>query len=1176
KSFPDKIYIEFENGITAIVGPNGSGKSNIADAVRWVLGEMSTKTLRGSKMEDVIFDGTNTRRSMGYAQVSLVIDNEDSTLPLEFNDVTITRRYYRSGESEYYINKAPCRLRDINELFMDTGLGRDGYSIIGQGKIAEILSVKSEDRRQIFEEAAGISKYRYKKAEAERKLASTEDNLLRITDIVAELELRIEPLRVQSKKAKEYLTLAAEKKQFEIDVWLYNIEKSKSMLQKITVDENSAKEELLKATASLVSIETEIDACFEASKNFTVSIDTMRAEIAKINEDISNSSSEIAVLTNDIKHNDETVLMIENQLLSQQDLFLDIDNKINAQNKILEELDNKSIELNNKLSIIITKKAQIEATETAHLEKINELNNQILTITNKSTDIKIKSSSITSSKDATNAQLKVIDEDKNTIFTQHKNAIDSKDHCKEEIAQNTAKLHELDNIINGYTLKLTAKRTTKADLEASLNTLSNKIFETTNRKEMLTDMEKQYLGFGDSVKYIMKKSTQNELSGIIGTVSSQITVSNEYTLAIETALGNAISNIIVTDEQSAKSAISHLKNQRIGRATFLPINSIKGTTLDTREFINANGYISLGNELVSCNEKIDKIVKSLLGRTIIVDHLDNATLLAKKTSYKFKIVTLDGQVINAGGSMTGGSSVRNAGILTRANEIKKLSATLKEQAKSLEEIKAKLYPLENDIAKISAKLDATNSEKRVLDETAIKLSSTFSHFDVLIENLKYTLENTTKQKENLLAQLKILDETKLEFDNELTKAKEEIDTLNKDLSDISNNSDTIATNKNEINTEISTIQLQIMGISKDIEASQNVLLGFIEQKNLQSQTTTEKKEEINSINAKTMAIKLKLSSNSDFTDTATKTINEKKALIETTSNNRDENEKHITELRAKEKSENEHKERLVLENERLSSKLASLSAQYDNNIANLFDEYELTLSEAMQLKSEEINITSATKRISEIKNAIKRLGNINVDSIEEYKEVSERYTFLSSQLKDLNTAKEELSKIILNLTSSMQEIFADQFKIININFAQTFTELFGGGKAELILSDPTDILSSGIEIKVAPPGKIIKNLSALSGGEQAFVAIALYFAILKVRPTPFCILDEIEAALDDVNVVRFAEYLRKLTHKTQFISITHRRGTMEEADRLYGVTMQEKGISKMLTINVNDTIKAAL
>lgn len=1173
KSFPDKTLLKFNDGITAIVGPNGSGKSNISDAIRWVLGEQSTKTLRGNKMEDVIFDGTQDRKGLGFAEVSLTLDNTDGTLPLEYNEVTVTRRYYRSGESEYMINKTVVRLKDIHELFMDTGLGRDGYSLIGQGRIAEVLSVKSDERRQIFEEAAGISKFRYRKLESEKKLSATEENLIRIKDILTELEDRVEPLREQAEKARKYLDLREERKGLEVSLWLDTIDKIVSGKTKLEEDYNNVKDELERAERIITDDERLIDDTYEKINEKSAQIDKAREEIRHFEEQAQQKEADAALVQNDIAHNEEIIQRIKNEIQEDINRIKSYDEQI-AERKA--EIDNITVSismLNNELEALTTESEDIIKQTSEAYGKMDALKSETLKLTGEITDLKIKSSSMESSISAANENLERIKTDKENRTNELIEASDNLAELKKTIEEKLERKQSFGNIINGYELRVKTATDKLTKLTDEKTAASNALADKNFRINALKDMESHFEGFAASVKSVMQGASRGALQGIHGPVSSLIKVSDEYATAVETALGGNIQNIVTDTEEQAKAAIYYLKSSNAGRATFLPVSSVKGEIIVDNTVKTHTGFIGIASELVTADSIYSGIIKSLLGRTAVFENMDNAIALAKKTGYKFRLVTLDGQLINPGGSLTGGSAAKNSGILTRSNQIERLTAEAEQIKEKLKQIETTHKEQEAKLSKDRAYLDGVKAELRTLEEELIKDNSNLEHSNILVNGLKGAIEQYDLEADKLN---KATETLKIEYNQiaeKLTELEKQANELEEEYNRLSDGHGNLAQLREKLTSDITEKKLAILEKQKDIDLQKASIAELEAGKKERAAQTGTKEQEITLLSEKNTAL-------ADIIKQANAeavSLKEKAKEIQTgiagMISEREGLEKSVGELRTRVKERQGDKDRLIREVERLEGKRENVSAEYDSLIAKLWDEYELTYTQATEMRTELESVAKAQKRINEIKASMKKLGDVNIGSIEEYKQVKERYEFLSGQTADLIKAKADLENIINDLTEQMKSIFAEQFKVINSNFDMTFKELFDGGKAELIMSDPSDILNSGIEIKVTPPGKIIKNLSALSGGEQSFVAIALYFAILKVRPTPFCVLDEIEAALDDVNVTRYAEYLRKLTCSTQFIVITHRRGTMEEADILYGVTMQEKGVSKLLTINVNEVVE---
>ncbi len=1170
KSFPDKTTITFDNGITAIVGPNGSGKSNITDAIRWVLGEMSSKTLRGNKMEDVIFDGAHSRSAMGFAEVSLTLDNSDGSLPIDYSEVTVSRRYYRSGDSEYLINKSPVRLKDINELFMDTGLGRDGYSIIGQGKIADIISIKSDERRQVFEEAAGISKFRYKKAESERRLEQTQENLIRLLDILAELEGRVGPLYEQAEKARQYLELRDERKQLEISLWMNEIDDIRSNRQKLEEDCERAHKQLDENEAQVTKAEADIENKYLEAQQLMLKIEELRSNIASVNEQIQNKQSEISLIKNDILHNEEMIERLNSDIADDTDKAKELDDAVAQKEADISELDNLVVALQAQLSEVSEESARIAAQFAGSDSSLNELNTQIVAKTELLTDSKIKIGYLESKAEVLQQDIVRLNEQKQTsefiiskIKEEKLGLLEQQEDIEDE------KL-SCENIISGYKLRMDVAKE-KIDKQTALR---DNLQRDIDRKKLsintLTDMQKHFSGYYDSVKSVMQAKERGMLRGVHGPVSSLISVNEKCALAIETALGNQVQNIVVDTDENAKSAINYLKNNKAGRATFLPLGTIKGNVVSDSEF-KGNGFVGVASRMVDCDNKYRSVVDYMLGRVCIADNIDNAVIIAKKAGHKYRVVTLDGQVVNAGGSLTGGSAaVKGSGLLNRQNEIDKQKKELNENEAQFEKIDSALKELSDkyntDVAYIDGVLaqikelgDKESMLKMRIDDTVFRMNNENEALDRILQQIN---ENNIQSKAD--------EAEKAQLEQNIVGIEKEIEELSSKADEIAHGQESIAELRAKTAEKISNVKLEIMAKEKDIDAARQYVAQLLQYKQERDNAATSRLEEITALQSANEELGAKIADCQKVIEELENACGDTNNAIALTISQRDETEKAVNELRNEAKNIQSLREGLIREAERLDSRREAVETKYNAIVMRLFDEYELTLSDAQPLRVAIENTQKANQRLNELKNRIKRLGDVNVGAIDEYKAVKDRYEFLSNQVNDLQKAKADIENVIADLTQRMKTIFSERFKVINERFKETFVELFEGGSAELLLSDPSDVLGSGIEIKVSPPGKVIKNLSALSGGEQAFVAIALYFAILKVRPTPFCVMDEIEAALDEVNTVKFADYMRRITGKTQFVVVTHRRGTMEGADVLYGVTMQEEGVSKILTINVNE------
>lgn len=1170
KTFPDKTTLNFQEGITVVVGPNGSGKSNISDAIRWVLGEQSARILRCSKMEDVIFNGTTSRKSQGYARVTLSIDNKDRRLPFNEDVVNITRRYYRSGESEYLINKATVRLKDINELFMDTGLGRDGYSIIGQGKIDEIVSSKAGDRREIFEEAAGISRYRYRKIEAQHRLDKAEENLVRLRDILNELEERVKSLKIQSEKAKEYLDLSHEKQDLEIGIWVYSLQKTAKTLgsldEKIIIA-NKQSEDINK---QLEEIRAQNESAYNNINLCIVKADEIRKNIEETEKLASEKNRELAVIKNNVLHFDEKINNINKEIKTSTQAIDNFDENINQNNTKIEGLNKniKTIEdeiLNFKEEIF-----KIQEIITSSVEKNKVFNDEYNKLNEKLSEIKIK----TSSSKAYEVEIKNQLEQNKIKLEQITKKDEQLTENKEELVNEQLKVKENivlnQNKCSGIELKLKNKEEQLNKLKEEINLLNLDVKEKQRRISILLDMEKNLEGFQKSVKAIIKQKNNGTIAGIHGPVSKLFNVEAKYAIAIETALGGAMQHIVVENDQNARSCINYLKQNKIGRATFLPINTIKGRYINLENLSNMPGFVGVAAQLCTCAEKYKNIISSLLGGIVIATDLNSATDMARKNAYKTKIVTLDGQVINAGGSFTGGALIKNAGILSRSAQIENLKTDINQLNEKLKTANKKL---EEDSASLSFEKNELLKYKEILEEFSsknIKLNSKINNIEFLIKENKTNLENSQTEIKKLENRL---DEIQIESDSNkanILKINERIQNLESKMQVSSTDNTKLLSKKDSLSELIQKKSMEKLEISKDIQAIEVEIKNFSLRKNEKNSLINNYKLEINEINGSKTSLQEEIGKLTHTSKDLNKKVEDYKLEIEKINNERLKLEEKNTDFRKKEQNKLDERELIVRELVRLEEKKGSLQTNYDDIIAKLWDTYELTKSEAQEKYANINNFQEAQVKLNKIKNKIKALGNVNVAAVEEYKEINARYEFMKSQVEDIEVSKREILHLIKDLTSQMKEIFEKQFKEINKNFNQTYRELTNGGSAKLVLSTPEDILDSGIEIEAQPKGKIVTRLELLSGGEKALVAISLYFAIMKVNPAPFCILDEIEAALDDVNVDRFAAYLKRMNTNTQFVAITHRRGTMEGADTMYGVTMQEQGVSKLLNLDLND------
>ena len=1173
KSFPDKTVLEFNKGITAVVGPNGSGKSNISDAVRWVLGEQSTKTLRGSKMEDVIFSGTDVRKAKGFAEVTLRLDNTDRSLNKDSDEVSVTRRYYRSGDSEYLVNGESARLRDVNELFMDTGLGRDGYSIVGQGKIADMVSPKASERRDMLEEAAGISHFRYRRGDAIKRLAQAEENLVRLRDILSELESRVGPLKAQSEKAQKFIVLAGERKNLEIGIWLNTIDKTGEKMRdqehKIEIAEASHKE----AQDELSKIGEMIDKTADGTRDINIKLEEIRNSASGFEEKLSDIDSQIKVAENSILHNNETIERINRDKAAENETEQNIDAAVSAARECIQKAEEQIADATRQMDELSKQEETYRLSSSEFSDRAAALSGEISALSVRLADCRVTAETANSSIEEIRSRISAIDESMGTRKDDYDALLKRKADAEASLKEIQDEIVSAKNAIDGYTLRF-ENRGKKADsVKLAIDEKQRELHKGQDRVRLLEDLEKNMEGYFGAVKAVMKESGRGALRGIYGPVSQLITVKDKYSAAIETALGAAVQNIVVDNETDAKRAMGFLKERRAGRATFLPITAIKGRVLSEQGLDDQYGFVSIASDLVSYDNKYSEIIRWLLGRTAVAEDIDSAIAIAKKYSYRFRIVTLDGQVINAGGSMTGGSRVQNAGILSRGNEIERLKGSLASMQKELDGMLSDYKLLSEDASASKAELEGAEGDLLRAKEENIRREGELKLASDKLTSVSSGVKELLEEKETLEKRIESVSSGAEAARSQIDELKETLENKEKELESITGDSKTLQKDREEVASKAAEIRLRIVSLQKDVEANTDEItrlknrktghLDRLSELDGEIREIEEKNDELRALTERLSADEKALKANHGD---AQNQINE---LI----SQRDELEKQANDLRLHERAKSEERERLSGDIARLEERKIAMRNEYDNLTSKLYDEYQLTRREAAALEIEIDDYSLAAKRLAELKSQIRALGSVNVSAIEEYKEVSERYEFLSGQINDVETSRAELNKMIDDLTGKMAEQFREQFNRINSCFGQTFIELFGGGKAELRLEDERDVLGSDIEIKVQPPGKNVQNINLLSGGEKGLSAIALLFAILKVTPAPFCIFDEVEAALDDVNVSRYAQYVRRMTKNTQFILITHRRGTMEEADVLYGVTMQEKGVSKLLELKTAEMAK---
>ena len=1171
KSFADKTVLEFMPGITSVIGPNGSGKSNISDAIRWVLGEQSMKSLRGSKSLDIIFAGTQNRKSLGFAEASLVFDNTDGSLPIEYTEVTVTRKLYRSGETGYYINKVPCRLKDVLELFMDTGIGKDGYSIIGQGKIDEILSNKSEDRRHIFEEAAGIVKYRVRKAESEKKLEHTKLNLLRINDILAEIETNIEPLKIQAEKAKKYLNLREELKNIEIGLFLYNIEKYKQDLEDIVKDEEIYKNQCNDEEGRLERIKALKEELKSEIDSITVSIEEMsnlgfesKKEIEMLNSDINVSNTriennkqnkerfekEIEELTARIKELEEEKKQKEEKK----------ENLKQNREKFAKELEEKETELAK-----ITKKLSSKELEIEKHKKTVEEN----------TDKKYELQTSISEQDINYQNYQKRQAQIKNEITGNISELDNTRMKKEEIAKEFYEIESKRNKIltdleEVNKEKQEADRKIK-DFDSKINMLSGEKRIKESKLKFLIETEKEKEGYIKSVKTLLKDcETTKELGkGMHGVLANIIEVPEEYQTAIEMCLGSSLQNIVTENEEDAKRLIEHLRKNNLGRASFLPITSVKGKKLEKIKGKNA-GVIGIASDLIQYSKKYENIILNLLGRTVIVQDMETAIRVAKDNGYSFRIITVEGDVINPSGAITGGSvAKKTVNILGRGREIEKLQKeikTLEEQIQKLEKEK------DNYQESIENVLEMVSSLEKQLQEIEITYATGKEKINAIEENIHRieTRLNKLKEEDKKLEEKKEENiETKKALQEKIIAINEENEKLKKIITEFAELNKDNQKYVDDLNFDITNLKISVSSFDESESSIQEI------QERIDSEVQSTNKN----IENKKVQIEQIVQDNFNL-EKSIEEINEKIHKIQEEVKNSGSKIEELKEKRSKKNEKLAEQEEEIANKFKIIEDLKSQIVKIDvkktkleediNGIINkMWEEYELTPNNVVDYRKPD-NVQLTQKKVKDLRNEIRELGSVNVDSIEEYKNLKDRYDFMCEQRVDLESTMAKLRKIISDMTNIMKEQFKEKFEMINKNFAEVFKELFGGGNASLTLEDKDNILECGIEITVQPPGKKLQNMMLLSGGEKAFTAIALLFAILKINPAPFCVLDEIEAALDDVNVYRYAEYLKKFAKNTQFLVITHRKGTMEAADTVYGITMEENGISKLLSMKLKN------
>ena len=1172
KSFPDRTRLTIGAGITGVVGPNGSGKSNISDAIRWVLGETSSRQLRGSgKMEDVIFGGTQTRGAMGYASVALTIDNTDHGLDVDADEVTIGRRYYRSGESEYSINGQSVRLKDVYELLLNTGLGRDGYAIVSQGRITAIVGAKSSERREIFEEASGIAKYRYRKNEAERRLAAAEANLERLRDILGELERRVGPLKRDSEKAQQFLELSAVRKSLEVTLWVDAIRRANESLRDQQRKYEAAQADYDRLSRQLDDFDAQSAALRERAQAMVLQVEQANADIRALTEANAGSESEAAVLKNESEHErfriDEAHAELERAGQGRQS----IEQESAAHRTAIEALRQNLAELDERLAALRASLQQLEEKAAASGQRRDAVDAAMARLQDAATTAKVRAAAARTAADAAETrraeaerQAQQAQQNAAAAEADQRAAADALQKAEDAVTRN-------ENIKKGLTLKLESRRRLHEEAADALQKADRERSSTAQRIHILEDLERNLDGYQQSVKTVMRAAANRRLRGIIGPVAGILTVQKGYETAIETALGFALQNIVVEDQGCARAAIGFLKDERAGRATFLPLDTVQGSRFTGR----LTGTAEVAADLVQADARYQHIVDNLLGRIIVVEDLAEASAVAKALNYRNRIVTRDGQVVNAGGSFTGGSTARSAGVFSRKQELEELRQKLAKLAARHEAAQKELDARKAEVDNLSAQLAGAEAEGMTAASERLRAGMELDRLAAAAAQYAESVHTLAAEAEAQAKARAAAEEEAAVAEAEAAAAEAERTRCAAELAELGESAGSLSAERESITNELAETQMQRLAGEKDIGLHEAALQG------LQSRTgETEARER--ELRATVEAARARIEANEQKIAALERTRGENQQkiaaaeeTIRTANAARLQAEADTARLAQENRALTGERERMSGEMARLAERRNALESELNDTNTKLWEEYQLTDSEARALCVPFDSLTELRRQVAETRGKIRALGNVNVGAIDEYKEVKERYDFLKAQVTDVEKARAELTRMIAELCSEMEELFATSFKEINRHFGQIFRELFGGGHARLYLSDPENVLDSGIEIEVSPPGKVIKNLSALSGGEQSLVAISIYFAILNVNPAPFCILDEIEAALDDVNVNRYAQYLHRMTANTQFIVITHRRGTMEAADVLYGVTMQEDGVSKILRLDL-DSVTADL
>ena len=1165
KSFPDKVKITFDAGVTGVVGPNGSGKSNLSDAVRWVLGETSSRQLRAAgKMEDVIFGGTRRRSAMGFASVRLTLDNTGHTLDVDADEVTIGRKYYRSGDSEYTINGQVCRLRDVYELLLDTGIGRDGYSVIGQGRIAEIVAAKSSERREIFEEACGIAKYRYRKTEAERRLAAAGENLERLRDILGELESRVGPLEKESAKAQKFLELSEQRKTLEVTLWTDSVHRARDTVRQQVRDYETAQADYERFDGEAKAAEQEAEEIRMQAQQLTIAVERLNGDIRSITEQISGSDSRIAVLENDILRNEESIASLRSEIEAGEQDGAEADAALQRHRAVAAKMEAEGEKLAAEIDALNAELTKLADASNASGARKDTLRAEITDLTAKRTEAQVAQAAAEAAGETARQRLPALEQAVQEGTDQWETArqdLTDTIRYREMLTENEK---QLANVRSGLELKLKNRKAALDEADTAEQRLGRELDAARQRLSVLRELEKNMDGYQNSVKAVMRAAGARRLRGIIGPVSAILKVEPGCEVAVETALGAALQNIVVENEAAAKAAIALLRSDNAGRATFLPLDTVQPGVFRGR----LSGTARLASSLVQADARYDNIVSNLLGRIIVVEDINEASRVARDNGFRSRVVTMDGQVINAGGSFTGGSVQRSAGLFTRKQEMEELRIRAAKLQKDCLAAQEKTDQCKEQVDALQAELTATASEQITAANDRVRAEAEQKRLEAAAAQLE-TARNARRQEIDTLQAALADSRTKAEDAAKLqAELTAKIDRRTAEMSRIAEGDDSFLTRQNALAQDLSAKRLEQVTRQKDAELAYSQIAALEQRARDAAARRTSLEESVAALAARSDACRAEIADIRQTRADSQTTIAQKEAEIREATQKRLARQQAETETLARARTAADSREEMSREMARLAERKAAAESEYDQTVAKLWDEYQLSVSQAEALCVEFDSLPALRAQVADLRGKIRALGSVNVSAIEEYKEVRARYDALATQVTDVEESRNELSRMISKLSAQMREIFTDSFRAINENFGRVFAELFGGGEASLMLEDESDVLSSGIGIRVAPPGKVIKNLEALSGGEQALVAISIYFAILAVNPAPFCILDEIEAALDDANVVRFAQYLRQVSDKTQFIVITHRRGTMEAANVLYGVTMQEDGVSKLLKLDL--------